>query len=163
MKLHFQNGRFLMRNGRFLDCCCVVGDFRVWWGLNGDGWSPVAHLVMSYDPSTHTFVLAFPEWFENSDCYTDYRLNPQGWSYILVVTGSGPLMTWGVSRSIGGAATNILIGLLLDPLTAPKGTVWQLGSGNDYTVYCGGVYPNQGTPQNVSVYVEKMTSKTWTL
>jgi hypothetical protein len=155
--MHFSDGKLVMHNGKFLNCCCDMGEFRVWYGYKSQaGNAAVWHVDVWYDPVGHIFIGgAGGGELVLSGCF-GASSSPR-WSYIVVTAGSGHLMQWGVRRTVGTTTTNILIGLLIDPIMAAKGTIWQLGSGNTFAVNCG------GSSQNISVYIEKLTSRTWSL
>ncbi|HRR34015.1 MAG TPA: hypothetical protein P5026_07955 [Kiritimatiellia bacterium] len=159
MGMHFSGGKLVMSGGKFLNCCCGMGNFRMWYGYKPYGLAAVYHVDLWYDPSTHTFIggAGGGELVPTGCVGTTAPI----WSYTLATSGSGPLIQWGARRTVGGTTTNILIGLLIDPLSASKGATWQLGSGNGYTINC--AYPASGPTEDITVYVEKLTAKTWTL
>lgn len=159
MGMHFHDAKLLMDGDKFLNCCCPDPiHFRIWYGSKINTYGLAYHIDQCWNQSGKYF-----ERCPGSGIITPSNCQgtkaPSSWGYDFVTQGSGYLTQWGLARSIdGGAPTFIYLDMLFGALISSKGMTWTLPAAtNTYDVSCSGVR------QQITVYVEKMTSQTWSL
>lgn len=151
---------------RFMNCCCETpGHFRIWFGYINRSSTAIYHADFNYNPSTHQFVDFVPPLVYSGCDFDPSEPDYTTGSYTLITSYGSGIWSWGFNAYItndGGSSTstNVLVGLLISPLNAPRYTTWAMRAGVDE-------YPAVGdcnkTDGKVICYIQKMTDQTWTI